>query len=294
MDTIVVGVDGSEGATQALRWAIDEAALRDWAVRAVLAWGFLDQHHSGTPERFDPRYAADDAKVALASYLDEALGIDQAAAVESLVVDDLPVRALVEASTDARLLVVGARGVGGFRGLLLGSVSQRVLNQAKCPVAVIRPHETDVPAGLPPRVVVGVDGSPTAVHALRWAADEARARTAVLEVVHAWQPPFVGGFAFSAPMIDFAPFEDAAHALVDQVLQDAALDELPHPLERTVVAAGAASALLEAADRAHLVVVGARGHGGVQRLLLGSISHQVAIHATRPVVVVRPAEAEGA
>jgi nucleotide-binding universal stress UspA family protein len=290
MNEIVVGVDGSEGSAHALRWAVEEAALRDAKVEAVLAWGFLDQHHTIVGERFEPGYGADEAREALDRYVEDAVGADRAAAVERRVVTDLPARALIEASEGAGLLVVGARGLGGFRGLLLGSVSQKALNHAKCPVAVIRPDVIPAPAEVTPRVVVGVDGSESAAQALRWAADEARARNATLEVVHAWQPPFVGGYAFSAPVFDFAPFEDAAHELVDSVLAKADLRDLPQPIEQTVVSAGAASALLEAAERAHVIVVGDRGLGGVQRFILGSISNQVAIHATRPVIVVRPSD----
>jgi nucleotide-binding universal stress UspA family protein len=123
-------------------------------------------------------------------------------------------------------------------------------------------------------------------HALGWAVDEARARDAVLEVVHAWQPPYVGGFPFTGAAIDYATFEEWARALVDDVLARVEGAGLAAPIERTVVCAGPASALLEAAQRADVLVVGARGIGGVQRFLLGSVSHQVALHASRPVVVV--------
>lgn len=286
MGTIVVGVDGSDGSAHALRWAMAEAAHRGWTVAAVLAWGYLDQHHEIVAEHFDPNYTAEAAKGALDSYVEEALGNEQAAAIQRRVVSDLPARALIEASESAALLVVGARGLGGFRGLLLGSVSQRCLHQARCPVAVIRPDETDAPADVAPRVVVGIDGSTASRNALTWAADEARARDATLEVVHAWHPPYVGGFRFTGVVVDYQLFEDIARDLVASTLEGIDLDGLPRPVERTIVFSGAASALLEAAHRAHVVVLGARGISGVKRLLLGSVSHQVALHATRPVVVV--------
>lgn len=286
MGTIVVGVDGSEGAAHALHWAMAEAEHRGWVVRAVLAWGFLDQHHGDLSESFDPGYSATDAQDALSTYLTEALGAEAADTVERFVVTDLPARGLLRATEDAQLLVVGARGLGGFRGLLLGSVSQRCLHGATFPVAIIRPDETDPAPNVPPRVVVGVDGSAAARHALTWAADEARARKAVLEVVHAWQPPFVGGFPFTASTVDFSMFEDAAEEVIGTVLDEVDLAGLAAPVERTLVCTGATSALLEAAHRAHVVVVGARGLGGVQRFLLGSVSHQLALHCSRPVVVV--------
>lgn len=292
MGSIVVGVDGSEGAAQALRWAAAEAAFRGWFVQAVLAWGYLDQHHTIVAERFDPAYTSRDAERALESYIRAALGSERVHEIERRLVADLPARALLEASVGADLLVVGARGLGGFRGLLLGSVSQKCLHQSTVPVAVIRPDGSPTRNGQPQRVLVGVDGSSAARRALAWAIEEARSRSAVLEVLHAWQPPFVGGFPLTGEAIDFSTFETAAHDLVESATAAPDVGELPCAVERTVVCAGAASALLEASERADVVVVGARGIGGVQRLLLGSVSGQVALHSARPVVVV-PAPHDG-
>ncbi len=98
-----------------------------------------------------------------------------------------PATALLAAAEDADLLVVGTRGRGGFAGLLLGSVSQRCLTHAPCPVAVVPPtSDGDHTSG---RIVVGVDGSPASYDALTWAAAEARRRSARLDLVHAWVIP---------------------------------------------------------------------------------------------------------
>lgn len=140
-DVIVVGVDGSEGARRALDWAIDEARLRGAVVRAVMAWSYIDQ----PAERFDPDYGGDDAQEELDALVDAAIGagatsgaVEPAAvSVERIVVNDLPARALLDAAADADLIVVGARGIGGFKGLLLGSVSQQVVQHAPCPVVVV-------------------------------------------------------------------------------------------------------------------------------------------------------------
>ncbi|MEX2293958.1 MAG: universal stress protein [Acidimicrobiales bacterium] len=290
MGTIVVGVDGSDGAASALRWAVMQGRLRGWPIEAVLAWGFLDQHHTILGERFDPQYAPDDAKQALDSYVEAAIGATDAATVERRIVSDLPARALLHAAAGAELLVVGARGLGGFRGLLLGSVSQRCLHESTCPVAVIRLDDAGDLRDAPQRVVVGIDGSRVARPALHWAIGEARAREAVLEVVHAWQPPFVGGFPMTGTTIDYSAFEDAARQAVAVTLDEADLTGLKHPVEQTVVSLGASTALLEAGRRAQMTVVGARGLGALTRMLLGSVSHQVTLHATNPVVVVPDTE----
>ncbi|HEY8546966.1 MAG TPA: universal stress protein, partial [Acidimicrobiales bacterium] len=177
----------------------------------------------------------------------------------------------------------------GFKGLLLGSVSNHCLHHAPCPVAVIR-HGAQVDgsdgadAG-PERVVVGVDGSPVAQRALRWAIDEARARGARLDVVHAWSAPVVGG-PFAIVAFEPTLAEQAANEIVDRAL--AAEDTTGVDVQRGVTCGAAAPALLAAAQGAGLVVVGSRGRGGFQRLLLGSVSQQVAQHAPGPVVVVPP------
>jgi nucleotide-binding universal stress UspA family protein len=135
---IVVGVDGSAAAGDALAWAVEEGRLRGVPVVAVMAWGLLDQHLAGATAGFDPGYDEQDARAALDRYVLEAVGEDLAASVERRVVSDLPGRAMLDAAAEAQLVVVGSRGLGGFRGLLLGSVSQQVAHHAPCPVVIVR------------------------------------------------------------------------------------------------------------------------------------------------------------
>lgn len=140
---IVVGVDGSEGSQRALRWALDEAAARGASVRAVLAWSFIDQGG----DDFDAAYSEEAARARLDQALAAAGAAPAGVVVEPLVVCDLPARAVIEAARDADLVVVGSRGLGGFRGLLLGSVSQQVSHHAPCPVVVVPGGERAAPAG---------------------------------------------------------------------------------------------------------------------------------------------------
>jgi nucleotide-binding universal stress UspA family protein len=132
---VAVGVDDSDGSRRALEWAAEEARIRGARLRPVLAWSYLEQ-----PEgKFDAAYGEDDALRNLDRFL-EAAGVDLGELdVERRVICDLPARALLEAAKDADLLVVGSRGSGGFKGLLLGSVSQQVVQHAPCPVTVV-PH----------------------------------------------------------------------------------------------------------------------------------------------------------
>jgi nucleotide-binding universal stress UspA family protein len=134
---IVVGVDGSDHAARALRWARREALLRGTSVTAVVAWGLLDQHNVNPEIEFDPKYSSADALAFVDRAVRSALDGD-IADVKLEPVNDLPARALVDTAAGAELLVVGARGLGGFRELLLGSVSHRCLTHALCPTVVVR------------------------------------------------------------------------------------------------------------------------------------------------------------
>lgn len=274
VERIVVGVDGSASAAAALRWAVDEAGRHDATVVAVLAWSYLDQRQEGEP--FDPSYGEDEARDQLRTSIES---IGPRLSIDQHVVCDLPAPALLEAGSDADLLVVGARGLGGFKGLLLGSVSERVLEHAPCPVAVVRvdePQRPDRP------VVVGVDGSDASIEALRWAARAAVVRGAPLHVVHAWQIPLMG-----VPMEQGnRTVERAARTVLDTALADPSLAGLE--VEGHLRCLGAVQAVLEDAAAASLIVVGSRGLGRFGRILLGSTSRQLALHAPCPFVVILP------
>jgi nucleotide-binding universal stress UspA family protein len=136
---VVVGVDGSDNSKAAVRWALEEARHREVGLQAVAVWGFLDQPQAEA-EHFDPRYGEGSARDFLTRMVEEAVGPAEAEAIELVTVCDLPSRGLVEAAEASHtpLLVIGARGVGGFKGLLLGSVAHKVLGTVNRPVAVVR------------------------------------------------------------------------------------------------------------------------------------------------------------
>jgi nucleotide-binding universal stress UspA family protein len=246
----------------------------------VLCWGYLDQHHGTRPHAFDPAYTEVPANEAVRDIVVRVLG-EAAPAVERRTVKDLAARGLLAASADADLLVVGARGLGRFRELVLGSVSQQCLHHAAIPVAIVREDATGPPFG-PQRIVVGVDGSATSQRALEWALDAGRVRRATVEVAHAWDIPAVGLPVDASP---WPQLEEAGRSVVDHALEQA--DTTGVVTIRRVVSRGPASAVLVGLARdADLVVVGSRGLGGFKGLLLGSVSHRVAHHAPCPVVVI--------
>ena len=130
MEGIIVGVDESAHAQAALRWAVDHAALTHDPVTAVMAWGYIDQHHLEPDAAVRPAlHRGPTRRKVLDDLVARAVGPDPN--VGRLAVCDLPARALLDAAKDAVLLVVGARGMGGFRGLLLGSVSRQVLHERR-------------------------------------------------------------------------------------------------------------------------------------------------------------------
>jgi nucleotide-binding universal stress UspA family protein len=140
-ERIVVGVDGSETARLAARWAAVEARLRGATLELVTAWEVAPAAHGygyvAIPEDFlkDLTKAAEDT-VAAALEVVRAEAPD--AEVQTKVVEGHAAQVLLEAAEGAELLVVGCRGLGGFRELVLGSVSQQCAHHARCPVVIVR------------------------------------------------------------------------------------------------------------------------------------------------------------
>ncbi len=158
MARILVGVDGSEHSKRALRWAIEEAQLRDARVTMVHAY---EPARVRSPYTYSysamPGTLTDDlreqerewrqqqeeqvrqhAESAAARILESVVDTPKRGQVETLVVPRDPADVLVELSRNADLLVMGSRGYGGFKGLLLGSVSQKCVSHSRCPVVILR------------------------------------------------------------------------------------------------------------------------------------------------------------
>lgn len=134
MDTdILVGIDGSAHSEAALRWAVAEAAMRGVRVRLVLCWSYL-----GIGGGSDQKVGTTEAD-ALATLEDVAsrLPEDQRSRIDLVAVNDLPTRGLLDQATTSALVVVGSRGIGGVRGLVLGSVSRTIVERSAIPVVVV-------------------------------------------------------------------------------------------------------------------------------------------------------------
>ena len=139
---IVVGVDHSAGAKAALRFAVGEAELRQASLRVVHAWqfgyvgaSFLPGSYPGLGDELDGLRGA--AEAALDATLQEVASATGGVDIERRVVEGAAAAVLVDESRGAELLVVGSRGLGGFSGLLLGSVSQQCAHHATCPIVIV-------------------------------------------------------------------------------------------------------------------------------------------------------------
>ena len=277
---VVVGVDGSDGSATALRWACDHADHLG-AIEPVMTFvaGPLDHVSDAVGEDgtdIEPYRA--DAEDRLRRFLEAHAPhlVDSGVAVESR-----PGPGLVKAAKAAELLVVGTRGWGGRVELSVGSVGAYCARHATAPVALIPP---DVPALHDHLdVVVGFDGSSHAWDALRWTLRHVR-RSARVTVVRAFTDEHVAGEPL-APST--GQVEDAVRAELEAGVT-ALLDDLPGhpPVEMAAVPGDPRAVLQTASTDADLLVVGARGHGVLDRLLLGSVASALAHHPTVPTVVV--------
>ncbi|EME22953.1 hypothetical protein G419_03373 [Rhodococcus triatomae BKS 15-14] len=141
---VVVGIDGSEISAAATKVAFQEASARNAQLVAVNVWSDVSVQPSLGATEDDPHWSA--IQAAEEAVLSEQLAglIEQYpdVPVQRVVRRDRPVRVLSEFSEQAQLLVVGSRGRGGFRGMLLGSTSAALMSTADCPVLIVRPAET--------------------------------------------------------------------------------------------------------------------------------------------------------
>ena len=277
---VVVGVDGSEESLLAAEWAAMEARRHGLPLRIVSAPAMVPQM------RLSPAAVASMAREASARVLQTALGrADQVAPGLGITIDLLsgpPALAVARSGSDAAMLVVGARGAGGFAAMVLGSVSRYAALRATCPVIVVRQASMAVHR----EVAVGIRDPRETSEALTFAFEEAAARRADLVAVHAWywfpsalRGP-VGQDAMDAAFHPQQISEEAALSLSASL--DRWQEKYPDVRVRHDVIRGhPARVLANYSISADLVVIGRHGDRGV-----GSIQHALLDHARGPVAVV--------
>jgi nucleotide-binding universal stress UspA family protein len=283
---ILVCVDGSEAAEAAVAWATREAGLRDLpitlmhAVAPVVVGWPVGQLYADMPEwqRETAQQVMDQAHKIVNVNLDDVKPHE--IRTEIIYSDIVP--AMIDASTDASMIVVGSQGLGALGRLLLGSVTAGLLHHAYCPVAVIHSNADLTPVADAP-VLVGTDGSPASEAAIALAFDEASRRGVGLVALHAWSDVAV----FPMLGMDWRDSEAEGHEILAERLAGFHEQYPDVRVKRVIVCDKPSRWLLEEAAHAQLVVVGSRGRGGFAGMLLGSVSSRVAQAATVPVIVTR-------
>jgi nucleotide-binding universal stress UspA family protein len=283
---VLVGYDGSPGARAALDWALDEATRLSAPVHLRYVFQWVSEIGVFAVA---PPYRPGDPRARAQTVVDEAATAAAAThpglEVRVSVVDGAAAGVLCEASRHARMVVLGHGGLGGFSGLLLGSVGVAVTAHAHCPVVVVRGH---LPVRSSQPIWLGVDGSPESDLAAGFAFDTAARRGVPLAAIHVWDAPPAPRRNTVPPLsYDPALIEAAERQLLDEDLAHWR-DKYPQVAVTTTVVPGHPGlALVDVSHRAQLVVVGSRGRGGFRGLLLGSVNQQLVHHAACPVVVVR-------
>ncbi|MBV2155329.1 universal stress protein [Kitasatospora sp. SUK 42] len=283
---VLTGVDGSEESTAAARWAADEAVRQGLGLRVVHAQTWLDGLHAdrGRSEEFrtlTARMVADAARDVRAAHPDLDVRTD-------LLDGDDPVAALMAAAEDADMLVVGSLGVGGFEGLLVGSVGLAAAARCEVPLVLVRAGEQERVTGPDtPEVVVGVDTGAPADQVLDFAFRQAASRRAVLRAVHGWTPPPVMAYpGWVGPGIETEPFRAVEAGLLTQALAPWREKYPAVTVVEDCRVAGGAGAVVDASGAADLVVVGRRRRSHRLGMRLGPVAHAAIHHSTAPVAVV--------
>ncbi|AOZ72969.1 universal stress protein [Boudabousia tangfeifanii] len=286
-EVIVVGTDGSDESWTVLDWAVGRAKVANAQLQVLVAYNLP----SLTPAGMEGGYLmVDDGKLR-----DLALETAQKACdyakergveATSVVQPGDPAALLLEASNEASLLVIGTTGSQGIADRFLGSVSASLPAKSKCPVVVVPKFEGGSPFTPVKKIVVGVDGSDTALTALRKAVDETELWGAKLQATSA--VPFATGnhlMAWMTPSVDrkrvMHDIRVGLDVSVDQVVGDRDIQVGRHVLD-----GNPAELLSEFSTAVDLIVVGRRGRGGFAGLLLGSTSHTLLARTTCPVMVV--------
>jgi nucleotide-binding universal stress UspA family protein len=275
---IIVGVDGSRAGLEAAGWAAGEAELRGVPLKVVHALPGWACKEDGGRYADVGRWMREGGRTVLAAAEDRVRRERPKVAVETELLPGDPRAALIEASKTADLVVIGSHGMGGVRGMLVGSTAFGVAGHAESDVVLVR----ELPAAPRGEVVVGIDGAPSVSRVLDFAFAEAELRGLSVRAVHAWAWPGPAGF-------DPADRE-SEHDEVLLLKERLAAYRERHPgvtVIEEVVHGHPIAVLRQAAAGADLLVVGSRGHGTLAGMVLGSVSQAMLHHAPCPLAVVR-------
>ena len=282
--TVVFGVDGSESATHALAWAVDQAVAERRALTLVHAISPLTAvrwEQSGLDSRVQDeiREAGRELlRVARVAVSDRAPDLEVR---EVLCVIDARAQ-LLSMSKDAAMVVLGSRGRGPVRSLLLGSVGVALSRHAHCPVVIHRPHN---PGKVRGGVLVGIDGSEDSQPVLEFAFAQASSRDLPLTVLHSFIDAQAAVSESHRVDVHSSEFEEQRLLIAESV--SGMGEKFPDVHMEIELARGyPGDCLVQAGARMNLIVLGAhRGRAG-SGLLFGSATTSVVEHASCPVAIV--------
>ncbi|GAA4123724.1 universal stress protein [Knoellia locipacati] len=284
-ERIVVGIDGSAHGWAALAWAAEHASRRSIPVHIIHAFApDIPMLGFGSTDQTSIK---NEGERLLTTARARAHAIDPTLTLTTSLPPGFASPALVKASHDATMVVLGAVGHGLLSRATIGAVAQQVAAHATCPVVIVG-HEghSETPHH---RVVVGVDGSTPSAAALHSAFDYAASQESELVVVHAWEAKGPEDPTLKTDS-SWPAYESDLEQRVDREI---AASSAAHPavkVRHEVVRDSPVAALIQAADTADLVVVGARGTGGFPGLHLGSVSSRLLGRTACPLVLVHPRE----
>jgi len=286
---VVVAVDGSESSLRAAEWAALEARRQSRPLRIVSAPTPvpLPQAYQAAPEVVANALRGLAAR-ALGAAITRCEEVAPGLAVSTGMLSGPPAVAVAGSGSDAFLLVVGARGAGGFAAMVLGSVSRYAASRAECPVVVVREESMAVHR----EIAVGIRDPRNTGAALAFAFAEAELRGADLVAVHTWSrfppaPRLLGPGELAALLPD-----DPAQVAAEADRQLAAVLAVWHDkypaveVRRDVIHGHPARVLASYSARTDLVVLGRHGHPEGAGPGIGSVQHAVLDHAHGPVAVI--------
>lgn len=284
--TIVVGVDDSSSSSQALTWAVEQAVAEHRPITLVHALppttpAWLDPS-ADNPRQAHEKSVRDKGQEVLRRARDEVSRRAPEVTVYDLFRLDDPREVLVDLSDTAAMIVLGSRGRGHLKSLLLGSTAVTVVRQARCPVVVHRPTKVESERH---GIAVGADATEGSLPVLEFAYREASLRHLPLTVVHSFwyfqQPPAVAGV-----------LDDPAAAMAQQRLALAEslagfAEKYPDVTVHSEIDRGMPErCLLRLADRMNLLIVGIHHGSRAEQFMFGSVSVWLVEHASCPVSVV--------
>ena len=288
MKPVVVGVDGSEESLRAVEWAASAARRYGAPLRIVSAPAMPPRMHGplGAAQTVS-KILTDMSTRALSEALTRATEIAPGLLADTDLLTGPPALAVTDSGAGAKLLVVGARGVGGFAAMLLGSVSRYAAMHATCPVVVVR-EET---GAVHREVVVGVRDWHDSESTLGFAFDEAARRGATLVVVHCWfwlPSPLRGPSRLEEATGQPENAEHITAGISERLTADLAAwqEKYPQvPIRKDIVRGHPARILASYSARADLVVLGRNGAAHAPGPI-GGVQHAVLSHAHGPVAVI--------